>query len=707
MKPAEFSQIVAYIDRRIKEYLLRYQLGRGEGPSRVGGTTLSLGGTVVSETTYGQSAGAGASLYASAADHTHGTVGHDAHTYLTGVTADQHHAQLHASSHMYGGSDAVKLDDLAVPDDNTDLDATTGRHGLLPKLGGGSTNFFRADGTWAAPAGGPGGSITVEESDGTPSVATVTKIKVTNGTLTDEGGGVVSLVTATGETFTYYDPDKPPATAHAKDDEFDNASLDAKWTQFQNTGLTLTEANHLLGITGATHAGDRVQGIFQAVPAGDWTIVTRVSLHAPVADFALAGIALFEDATNNPNTCDIYTFWLAYKTASAYRFVEAVRWNQFDSWNSSLVARDLHFGFGHQYLKIVKSGTTYAFWLSSDGIGWGRAYSGTLAFAPAEFGLVVNNSNTGVDVSAYFDFFRVSAADPGKLGGLRTVGAVEGAQLTLGDSVVSEETYGLSDSAGASLYASRADHTHGTPGHDDPAYHPLGTVVPHDQLDSLTNVQLSGVSDGDVLTYRASSGKWINYAGGGGTGGSLTVEESDGSPSVANVNKLKVSNGTLTDNGDGSVTLTNLTGGSIFDDILEYLGANNSNPIDVKITRGNLVALVYLSDSNSTSWKSATNAVHTVTAGKTAVIVAGGGNGVSDTSYRKCRLHNTTDDSTVWDLTFSVLDFAFGFPWSGELGATTKLTEVAAGKTIKLQVRTADTNRRQMGGWVILREKAA
>jgi hypothetical protein len=60
----------------------------------------------------------------------------------------------HATSHRSGGSDSIKLDDLASPDDNTDLNATTGQHGLLPKLGGGSTNFLRADGTWATPPGG-------------------------------------------------------------------------------------------------------------------------------------------------------------------------------------------------------------------------------------------------------------------------------------------------------------------------------------------------------------------------------------------------------------------------------------------------------------------------------------------------------------------------------------------------------------------------
>ena len=46
---------------------------------------------------------------------------------------------------------ALKIDDFAAGDDNTDLDSSTSRHGLLLKLGGGTANFLRADGTWAAP----------------------------------------------------------------------------------------------------------------------------------------------------------------------------------------------------------------------------------------------------------------------------------------------------------------------------------------------------------------------------------------------------------------------------------------------------------------------------------------------------------------------------------------------------------------------------
>lgn len=66
----------------------------------------------------------------------------------------------HATSHQSGGSDAIKLDDLATPDDNTDLNASTTRHGLMPKGTGSTTTFYRSDGTQAAPAGG--GAVDIE-----------------------------------------------------------------------------------------------------------------------------------------------------------------------------------------------------------------------------------------------------------------------------------------------------------------------------------------------------------------------------------------------------------------------------------------------------------------------------------------------------------------------------------------------------------------
>ncbi len=55
----------------------------------------------------------------------------------------------HHTTHEAGGSDAIKLDDLAAPEDNTKLNATTARHGLFPKLSGNIGAFMRGDGQWS------------------------------------------------------------------------------------------------------------------------------------------------------------------------------------------------------------------------------------------------------------------------------------------------------------------------------------------------------------------------------------------------------------------------------------------------------------------------------------------------------------------------------------------------------------------------------
>ena len=49
---------------------------------------------------------------------------------------------------------ATKLDDLAAPDDNTDLNASATAHGLLPKLSNVVTEFLNGQGAFSVPAAG-------------------------------------------------------------------------------------------------------------------------------------------------------------------------------------------------------------------------------------------------------------------------------------------------------------------------------------------------------------------------------------------------------------------------------------------------------------------------------------------------------------------------------------------------------------------------
>jgi hypothetical protein len=72
----------------------------------------------------------------------------------------------------------VKLDDLGTPDDNTDLNASTTKHGLLLKLSGNSTDFLTGQGTWAVPSGsgsggGTAGGTSTQSGDAVTTVFTI------------------------------------------------------------------------------------------------------------------------------------------------------------------------------------------------------------------------------------------------------------------------------------------------------------------------------------------------------------------------------------------------------------------------------------------------------------------------------------------------------------------------------------------------------
>ncbi len=71
-----------------------------------------------------------------------------------------------ASLFEAGGAQAIPLDTLDTPTDITTLNATTGHHGLLQKLPGGTATFLRADGNFAGPGASLAGGGTAIYGDG-------------------------------------------------------------------------------------------------------------------------------------------------------------------------------------------------------------------------------------------------------------------------------------------------------------------------------------------------------------------------------------------------------------------------------------------------------------------------------------------------------------------------------------------------------------
>jgi hypothetical protein len=108
-----------------------------------------------------------------------GTSGTSAAAGNDGRLSDARTPTTHASSHVGGGSDAIAA-----------FVASGAGHksGLVPDPGvtGGTTKYLREDSSWQVPPGGGGGTLTVEEVDGTPSVA-ATKLILPNGTVSVSG----------------------------------------------------------------------------------------------------------------------------------------------------------------------------------------------------------------------------------------------------------------------------------------------------------------------------------------------------------------------------------------------------------------------------------------------------------------------------------------------------------------------------------------
>ncbi|GAI87471.1 unnamed protein product, partial [marine sediment metagenome] len=96
-------------------------------------------------------------------------------TLSTGGTIDIPTGQEYQIS-----SAKVKLDDWNTPGDNTDLNATTGYHGLLKKLDNNDTHWMNGKGNWTAPTASEVGAL---ESSGAFTVNRIPQITSTGGVL--------------------------------------------------------------------------------------------------------------------------------------------------------------------------------------------------------------------------------------------------------------------------------------------------------------------------------------------------------------------------------------------------------------------------------------------------------------------------------------------------------------------------------------------
>lgn len=216
-----------------------------------------------------------------------------------------------------------------------------------------------------------------------------------------------------------WDPDKPPASPGALDDEFSDNSLNVAWSEYDPEGKTTwTEGDGGAKATIVTTATDNHNGIYKTLPAGAFTAIIKVATLSLEAHRIVAGIALWENPAGNNKMAMIDID--RDGTANFVTRLEMVEFTNHTTYSSHKIALTT-IGYSEQvYLRLRRTGTNYYAEFSFNGLGWRSLNAGaavTLGFTPTAIGLDVNNLNSGVTISVIYPFFRYIASDVG-IGGV-------------------------------------------------------------------------------------------------------------------------------------------------------------------------------------------------------------------------------------------------------------------------------------------------
>ena len=155
-------------------------------------------------------------------------------------------------------------------------------------LTGSTTEYLNRAGHFTTPAGA---ALEVKEVDGSPDVTGVTKIIVSNGTLTDNSGGSVTIVTggggggsdvvnvATGGAGSVTipglkgSPDAVPGSPGAQDDEFNALS---GWTTLGTLDTSNVTDWPSHWHVKRTTSGVEVNGLYKAIPSMPFTVTAKL-----------------------------------------------------------------------------------------------------------------------------------------------------------------------------------------------------------------------------------------------------------------------------------------------------------------------------------------------------------------------------------------------------------------------------------------------
>ena len=229
------------------------------------------------------------------------------------------------------------------------------------------------------------------------------------------GGGSGGGAFAPNNSVPFWSYLKPPASPHAHDDYFDDASIDGAWSEFDpGSTTTITEtALNRLKIVQSTHAGDGIAALIRPAPADDeYNVTVGFRLTSRVTNFCEVGlVAIGSDALSAPTTANlVFASLVVANNDLTYPYLSFTAYNAFAATDG--VQNDGE-GFNLIRFHVKNSADRVAMLLSKDGRDWQQvndkifSTAGLTGTVPAYFGPGVNNVNSGENVSGIFEFYQV------------------------------------------------------------------------------------------------------------------------------------------------------------------------------------------------------------------------------------------------------------------------------------------------------------
>jgi hypothetical protein len=221
----------------------------------------------------------------------------------------------------------------------------------------------------------------------------------------NDGGTERDLsLSGSGATHTW-DARNVPASPATEDDEFADASLDGKWTEW-DVGSVLTVTEELWGLNFAYNSGSyKAAGIYQACPVGDWVFETRVAILGPKNNWFAAGLMLGQDLAGAASTSDVveYSLWSG---ASAAPLIQADLMSDYQTFSTTYFSDTMPNYLTYAFLRIRRISTTlyFDYCYDPEGIGWFTRTSQAQPFTPSHVGVICVGNNSQSMVSVYSHF---------------------------------------------------------------------------------------------------------------------------------------------------------------------------------------------------------------------------------------------------------------------------------------------------------------